>query len=169
LVLTGKKLLYLRAPSPGVEVDIGGAIHVEKKTYSSALSSEDTVFFVEFELSCKNAKLRDATLFAKVLLGTQEITSQPVILGPNGRYQVSWSLPTKKAVGGDYQVAVYREVDRRRFEASAEPFFSVGLSYTPPLGSPLPVKTEFLALVILGAAFLFASFKKMDIEGPKRK
>jgi len=146
-----------------------GQSTLKKKTYTSSLSSEDTVFFVEFELSCQKSKLRDATLFAKIFFGKQEVASQPVILGPQGRYQVSWSTASKKAVSGDYQVAVYREVDRRRFEASAEPFFTVGLTYSPPFSSPLPVKTELLAILLFSFAFLAASFKKMAIEGPKKK
>jgi len=173
----GKEHPILSGRAPwAVDVEIGGKIHVEQKTYSIVLESDETAFFVDFDLSCEQAPLQDAILYANVVLvdsrGSKDVTQQPVVMGPNGKYQVSWSLLNTKAPSGTYNVNVYRAVDQRRFGDAAEPFFTTVLVHSPPMSSPLPFKTEFIVTCLLITAFFFASLKKMEIEGtnnPKKK
>jgi len=161
----GKETPLLVGTQPwAVSIEIGGRIDVEKKTYSIVLE-QDTVFFVNFQLSCQRAKLQNAALFAKVFDSkSQQVATGPVVLGPDGHYQISWALPTKKANTGEYTVRVYRDVDRRRHGDTVEPFFTTVLQHSTPLASPLPVRTEIVVCFILVACFFMASLKKMEIE-----
>lgn len=133
-----------------LNVDVGGDISVTQQSYSGKLSiffsslnyysffelffwiillifflDDDQVsFFVEFELSCQQKKLRGAQLLAVVHLNNERSLQVPVAVGAHGRYQVSWLLNNKDAVSGDYKIDVYRNVDKKRNEA-AEPFLSI--------------------------------------------
>lgn len=153
-----------------VNVEIGGKIDVEETKFASIVSDEEAMFFVGVELTCQKKRLSDAQLRAKVLRKGELVTELPVTHSSQpGFYQVSWKKDKKTAEAGEYTVEFYREVDRHRLaEKDLKPFFSVDLQYYPDTGSPLPVKTEVLVALLLGAAFLWTSFKKLDIEGPAK-
>jgi len=146
-----------------VNVVVGGVITVSDRKFSSTFDDDDTVFFVEFNLSCQAKNLNDAQLQAIVSFSgknseKQKIISLPVAHGrQGGRYEVSWVQPSQKVKSGDYIVDFYREVDRRRalettretedIESNLEPMFSISFSHLAGSGSRFPISMEVIALV----------------------
>jgi len=154
-----------------VNVEIGGVIDVRKTGYSGALGQTDVYsFFVDFELYCQNKNLRGAQLFASIKhkKSGEQLLEVPVALGRGG-YQVSWTLTKKLAPAGDYEIDVFRQVDRRRSAKAAEPFFSITHHHVPPEGQPFPVRTEFLVFLVFIAAFVWSNMKKNEILGKSQK
>jgi len=119
-------------------------------------------FFVEFELSCQKKSLRGAHLTA-VVNKDGDSFDVPVAIGSHGRYQLSWTQRSKNVLAGDYQINIYRQVDKRNAEAL--PFKTITHTHVPPATSPLPVRTEFVILLLLIGSFVWVTFKKMEIQG----
>jgi len=151
----------------GVDVDIGGNIDVSRKSFSGKLNEDIISYLVEFELSCQQKKLKGAQLHAVVNYpGSNHNEDVPVAVGAHGHYQVSWSLKNKDALPGEYKINVFRQVDKKR--NIQEPFLSISHKHVPPAASPLPVRTEFVILVIFVVSFVFVSLKKMEIQGTRQ-
>lgn len=158
-----------------VGVTIGGQISVQSRTYSNRIDEEETVFFVDAQLSSAEKVLNGADLRATVTRDSKpvHIDSLPVsFAGGDGLYQVSWSMKNDEAVTGQYVVDFYREVDRQHVLStpgasgdSVQPLFTVTLGHTQQRTNILPFKTEFLVLALLAVTYFWTSFKKMDIEG----
>jgi len=171
-----------------INVEIGGTLSVSDRKFSSDFDEDDTVFFVEFDISCQTKQLNDAQLNAVIshsLTGTPDVKT-PVISLPvthgrqGGRYQVSWTKPTKQVKAGEYIVDFYREVDRRRAlektssaaatdnESKLEPLFSISFYHAGASGTKFPIKLEVIALISVGGAFFWMVFQKMEIEGTRK-
>jgi translocon-associated protein (TRAP) delta subunit len=92
-------------------VNIGGEIDVEFTGVSKAEEhSRGTVFAVEFSLSCNDEPLSGAKLSVEVGESTEAIA----VAGVGEKYSVSWMVPHHAAPTGDYEVRVFRDVDRAR-------------------------------------------------------
>jgi len=150
-----------------VDVDIGGDIEKSDSSYSDKLDDGMVNFFVEFDLSCQGKKLKGAQLYASVKFDNNLLHEVPVAVGADGQYQLSWSLTSKRALEGTYHIDVYRLVDKRRNNA-VEPFLSMKHNHVASSTSWLPVRTEILILSIFSASFLWAYFRKKEIQDTKR-
>jgi len=167
-----------------VNVEIGGNITVEERTYSSQIDEDDTIFIVEFEMSCQSKSLYDARLGATVSHATGDritdrvkIVSLPVTQGrERGRYQLSWIQPTNVVKTGSYVVDFYREVDRRRtaessqgeVESLLQPLFTIKFNHAGSPGSYLPVRMDMAVFILFLFSFFWLVFKRMDIEGTRK-
>jgi len=152
-----------------VNVDIGGNIETTQKGYSGLLGQTELYsFFVEFELFCQNKNLKGAQLSASIKYKNTGalLLEVPVAVGSGG-YQVSWVL-SKSSPAGDYQIDVYRQVDRRRNATAAEPFISITHHHVPPEAQPFPVRTEFLVLLLFVGTFVLTSWRKNEIIGSRK-
>eukprot|EP01125_Pyxidicula_operculata_P022751 TRINITY_DN9550_c0_g1_i1.p1 TRINITY_DN9550_c0_g1~~TRINITY_DN9550_c0_g1_i1.p1 ORF type:complete len:971 (+),score=279.65 TRINITY_DN9550_c0_g1_i1:71-2983(+) len=154
-----------------VQVQIGGKLNFQTNSYSKKITDEETAFFVELELSCESRLLTGASLVATISQSSKAgktVVAENVAVShgeADGKYQLSWLLKPTEAVAGDYVVELFRQVDVR---SGATPLYSVVVKYQPESGSFLPFSTEFLVLVTLGSAFVWTSFKKLDLEGNKK-
>jgi len=166
----GVEIPLLKGSQPwAVKVDIGGNIEVTQTGHSGVLGQSDLFsFFVTFDLTCQTQRLKGAQLFASVRhVKSNRVIDVPVAFGVSG-YQVSWTLNKKQALGGEYQIDIFRQVDRKR-NALAEPFVTISHFHVPPESQPFPVRTEFLVFIMFLSAFVWASFKKNEILGTKKK
>jgi hypothetical protein len=162
-----------------LQVNIGGQIDVSEKILSGADISgalSQTAFLVEFELSCEKKNLKDAQLVCLVEENGQLVSRLPVASNPvTGKYSVSYAHP-EKSTSSSYHLTFYREIDRLRAadidgsakedttETSAKavrPLFELDVDYTVSSFSGLPVRTEFLFLVVLGSAFGALTYKRI--------
>jgi len=161
-----------------VDVDVGGEFEVEESSYSKAVvdprsSDEYALMFIGFRLSSGGKPLTGAQMVARVLkpdgseAAVVPVTEGVTTDGENFGYQASWSLGTDEAPAGIYSVEFYREADRRRF-GQAESFFSLKVKYDGASTSWLPVRTEFIVIVLLSIAFGFAALRKADLSGKKK-
>lgn len=166
-----------------VQVEIGGNITVEEHTYSSLIDEDDTIFIVEFEMSCQSKRLNEARLGATVNRVTGDrptdrvkIVSLPVTQGSEGgRYQLSWIQPTDDVKAGSYVVDFYREVDRRRtaetyqgdLESLLQPLFTIQFNHVGS-GSYVPVRMDMAVFILFLFSFFWLVFRRMDIEGTRK-
>eukprot|EP01123_Difflugia_compressa_P012858 TRINITY_DN568_c0_g1_i1.p1 TRINITY_DN568_c0_g1~~TRINITY_DN568_c0_g1_i1.p1 ORF type:complete len:988 (-),score=228.24 TRINITY_DN568_c0_g1_i1:43-3006(-) len=168
-----------------VNVKIGGTITVEDKKFSSEINEEDTVFLVEFDLSCRDAKLSDARLKAVVRYVLSGKTTETVVRLPvtqskqGGRYEISWIQPTEHVKSGQYLVDFYREVDRKRvsettnsaeeeeIESKLNPLFTISF-YHQGGALSFPLKLEVVSMMVLGGAFFWMVWQKMELEGTRK-
>eukprot|EP01130_Rhizamoeba_saxonica_P001264 TRINITY_DN11146_c0_g1_i1.p1 TRINITY_DN11146_c0_g1~~TRINITY_DN11146_c0_g1_i1.p1 ORF type:complete len:920 (+),score=250.49 TRINITY_DN11146_c0_g1_i1:63-2822(+) len=154
-----------------VDVVIGGKIDISgPTTYSGQITDEESIFFVDFELSCQGVKLDGANIVAIVKKADEaDMTlSAPVAHGPtHGAYSVSWTL--NKPEAGDYVVELYRQVDLLGEKETSDVFHSLTINYQPSVEKSLPIRTEFFVIVVLVGAFGFLSYKKIEIEGTRKK
>lgn len=167
-----------------VNVNIGGEIEVKQKTYVSEDFGKVN-FLIEFELLCRNRPLKGAQLRATIFYtesdgNMKELFTVPVARREtSGKYSVSWQLDSSNAPGGKYRVNVYREIDRARTIAekkrgermdesslSLEPLASFIVEHSPQ-GLSLPMRTEFLVVVLFGAIYFTLSYRKMEYESKK--
>jgi len=108
-----------------------------------------------------------------------------------GRYTVSWSSPHREARSGTYKVNFYREVDRvlavekrdqkekeerkakqlkgedasvSSSEVQVEPLFSVTIPHSAPRFTKLPVKAEFVALIVFGGIVVWLVNKRSNLK-----
>jgi len=158
-----------------VNIEIGGDLSVDKHHFSSEIDEEDTIFFVDLELSCQKKKLSDAELIASVssVSGNQKqkIYSLPVTLGREaGKYQLSWTQPTSQVKSGQYVVQFYRKVDSLRLGDKGadleqlDPLFVVSFSHRKT-SAGFFIQSEVIALFLFGAGFFYMVYQKMELEG----
>jgi len=158
-----------------VNIEIGGDLSVEEHHFSSEIDEEDTVFFVDLELSCQKKKLSEAELIASVssYSGSQKnrIYVVPVTLGKEpGKYQLSWIQPTTQVKSGQYTVQFYRKVDSLRLGEKGtdldqlDPLFSVAFSHKKT-NVGFFIQSEVIALLLLGSGFIYMVYQKMELEG----
>eukprot|EP01120_Amphizonella_sp_Union-15-10_P004151 TRINITY_DN1474_c0_g1_i1.p1 TRINITY_DN1474_c0_g1~~TRINITY_DN1474_c0_g1_i1.p1 ORF type:complete len:980 (-),score=217.99 TRINITY_DN1474_c0_g1_i1:23-2962(-) len=181
-----------------IPIIVGGDITSETRVYEVTVESPDkVVLVVPFRLSCQNKTLPDAYLQA-ILFNTDaaevEIARVPVARFTDAQYQASWAIPRSEIKSGKYAVKVFRDVDLQRAAEYAaikrqqqaaqkrkgekettvpdfnlEPLLTLELYLHPDSFSQLPVRTEFLVVVLLLLGFVGISFKKAQIEAPKKK
>jgi len=98
------------------DVNIGGNITVSSSPYSTFESTyEQTVFVVQFNLSCQEKSLKDAQLRCSVAYDEKTVVSLlPAATNDAGVYSVSWTLPHAESPSGDYSLKCFRETDRKR-------------------------------------------------------
>jgi len=157
-----------------VNIEIGGDLSVEDHHFSSEIDEDDTIFFIDFELSCQKKKLSEAELIASVssLSGNQKqkIYTLSVTHGREpGKYQLSWNQPTKEVKSGQYIVQFYRKVDSLRLGENAnldqlEPLFVVKFSHKKT-SVGFFIQSEVIALLLLGIGFFYMVYQKMELEG----
>jgi hypothetical protein len=148
-------------------VTIGGDITVEPHTLTtSSLDTTLTAFVVELGLFCKDKPLQDAQLQANVVFGdSKDVIATLPVAHNGGRYTVSWSSPHREAKSGTYKVHFFREVDRVEGQKDAvDPIFSVSIPHSAPRFTKLPVKAEFLALVIFGGIVFWLINKRSNLK-----
>lgn len=147
-----------------VDVDIGGDIShkaVIKQAWTPEASHGAAV--VELTLSCQGKPLTGAQLVASVTNSAGKVMTIPV--GRNdeeSKYSVSWALTEENATSGEYQVAVFREVDAQR--ASSQPLFTVPVSFVGATVNYLPFRTEAVVLTLVLGGFVFFSYRKWLVE-----
>eukprot|EP01127_Copromyxa_protea_P000184 TRINITY_DN10177_c0_g1_i1.p1 TRINITY_DN10177_c0_g1~~TRINITY_DN10177_c0_g1_i1.p1 ORF type:complete len:932 (-),score=283.99 TRINITY_DN10177_c0_g1_i1:114-2909(-) len=149
-----------------VDVTVDGSLQIENSAYSHVFDDQDTAFLVSFEFISQANKLGGADLTARIVHKGKVIGVVPVASSPEGSYQVSWTLPTNTATSGAYVVDIYRHIDLERAASpeKATPFFSVTLNHEGRGVSPLPFKTEFLVLLVLGLTLVSVSVQKTALE-----
>jgi len=149
-----------------VDVTVAGSLKIDHQTYSRTFDDSDTSFFVTFDLSSNDRKLSGAEFVAKITgADGRVIDLLPVAAGPEGAYQVSWNIDTDSAKTGNYAVDIFKKGDVERSPtALPAAMFSISLSHQGRAVSPLPFKTEFLALLLLGALFVVVSVRKTEME-----
>jgi len=150
-----------------VDVTVTGSFKIDHDTYSKNFDDVDTTFFVSFELESNDKKLSGAEFVARVTGADKKvIVVVPVAAGADGTYQVSWTLDGAQAKTGTYTVDVFKkgEVDRSTDALKGKPFFVVSHEHEGRTVSPLPFKTEFLALLGLGLALASISNRKVAME-----
>jgi len=124
--------------------------------------------------------LKDAELVAIVSYADDKkqnvkIAELPVTQGREaGHYQVSWTQPTAQVRTGTYVVSFYREVDRLRSDSPSqsdtptETLFTVSF-YHQKVSAGLFVRSEVLAIVVVGSTFFWLVWQKMEMEGTRKK
>jgi len=149
-----------------LNVNIGGNIDVSHNAHNFALETTATTFFVDFTLTCqdkslKNAQLRSLVSFKKEDDETfEELFHLPVATNNVGTYETSWTVPHAQAPTGQYKLEFFREVDSLRAEDKTKkesedikPLFQLTIPHTAAPTGQLPVRTEFVAIILLAAAF----------------
>jgi len=161
-----------------LDVDVGGEIRVDESSYAKAVidprsSDESALMFLNFNLYSGETTLTGAQFLARVVGPEQSVVAMEPVTegisseGENFGYQVSWTLGGNQPPGV-YRVEFYREADRPRLGA-VEPFFVLNVKYDGSSASFLPVRTEFIVIILLGSAFVFATMRKMEITGSSKK
>lgn len=177
--------------SKSVKVNIGGSIDVTPDVYTTSIqTSSYTALVAEFTLSCQGKQLKNADLLANVERDGKVVATVPVAHN-NGRYEISLTGSHKEVPSGSYKFAVYRVADRARAQErreqrlkrerkerdlkgdvpvtaedeglGVEPLFTVNVPYSAPALTSLPVRAEFLSVVLLGGLLGYLSFKKNAI------
>jgi len=156
-----------------VNIEIGGDLSVEETHFSSEIDEEDTIFYVDLELSCQKKLLSEAELIASVNFlagGKQKVASLPVPHGTEpGTYQLSWYQTTSQVKSGQYGINFYRKVDSLRLGESGdldqlEPLFTIKFNHKKT-SAGFFIKSEVLALLVFGASFVYMVYQKMELEG----
>ncbi|XP_060562432.1 translocon-associated protein subunit delta-like [Ruditapes philippinarum] len=138
-------------------------------TTTEATSSMDTIFIVQFSLTCKNG-LKDLTLFADVNGRTLAVTRSED--NTEFQYQVSFSDENKNLPSGKYDLKFYDEdgySNLRKAQRSGENVGSVKSLFTIPVNHPgvwkgQLVPSEFVALAVSAAVFYFAYSTRAQLQ-----
>jgi len=160
-------------------VTIGGDIDLQSTFFVSDAKTKEAAFIYAFQLFCQGRPLPNAQLRAVLSFRAGEeddltvLAVFPVAIGDVG-YEVSWTMPHRKAPTGQYLLQFYREGDRIKilegqslkanstsdFEDSVKPLFEANLVYQGPSIYKLPIRSQTLATFFLFAAFVFLYFRK---------
>nr|XP_011450485.3 translocon-associated protein subunit delta [Crassostrea gigas] len=142
-------------------------VKAETYTTTEAIVSTETVFIVQFTLTCKN-KVRDMNLYADINGRTLPVTKtdKPDL------YQVSISDDHKKLSSGKYEVRLYDEEGYsmlRKAQRSGESVDSVkpvtSITFNHPGVSKGPfVQSEFVAVVIAVLVWYFAYSTRSQLQ-----
>jgi hypothetical protein len=153
-----------------VNIEIGGDLSVEEHHFSSEIDDEDTIFFVDLELSCRTKKLSEAELIASVNTGSSKL-SLPVTHGREaGQYQLSWFQPTSQVRSGQYTIQFYRKVDSLRVAEKGgdldqlDSLFEIKFTHRKT-SAGFFIQSEVIALLLLGSGFVYMVYQKMELEG----
>jgi len=161
-------------------VNVGGELSVSETFAANAVvdartNDESAVFALNFQLRSGETSLPGAKLFARVSNKKGALLTAPVVEGKDAEgeytgYSVSWVLSNVDAPAGTYKVDFFRESDRRRLasKVEVEPFFTLNVPFGGAVTSVLPVRTEYLVLLVLGAAFVSVVFRKLETEGSRK-
>jgi len=161
-------------------VNVGGELSIKETLSANAVvdprtNDESAVFSLNFHLRSGETVLPGAKLFARVSNKKGAVLTAPVVEGKDADgeytgYSVSWVLPNEVASAGSYKVDFFRESDRRRLaqKVDVEPFFTLTVPFDGAVTSVLPVRTEYLVLLVLGAAFVSVVFRKLETEGSRK-
>jgi len=97
-------------------------------------------------------------------------------VGENGTYSVSWSTVHEASPTGLYKVIIYREIDRLRgadrkakkekeFELPSDIIlFEIDVEHELARSNSLFLRSEFIAILILGSILLSLYYKKTNFE-----
>jgi len=157
-------------------VTIGGDIFIKSESFTLSTSdARETAFLVQFNLFCseQEKKLKDAQLRSSVVYRSNkddvgvELFQLPVAANDEGLYQVSWTVPRTQAKSGEYQLKFLREVDRLRAdqvndEETSKSLFEITVHHQAAGTSNFPLRTEFFAVLFLGATFFWTNSKKTN-------
>jgi len=161
-------------------ITVGGDIEVGAKTRSETSHFlSDTPFIVDFNLTCRNKTLKNAQLQARVYYMTGSESEQKELIGAvpvartsDGRYSVSWAHPHRLVRSGRYLVLFSRLADtsattaKWNTENNEDPsnikeLFKVIIDHEVGSLSSLPVRTEFIVLLLLILAFAAISYGRV--------
>jgi len=155
-----------------LNINIGGNIDVNFHSHHYVLETQSSTFLVDFNLKCQDKSLKNAQLRAVVSFKNEEESSfrdlfqLPVAFNKDGQYETSWTSPHDKTPTGEYRLQFYREVDRvrssekKKDSEDAAPLFELKISHTASPTGQLPVRTEFMMVIILAITFGRAYWKK---------
>jgi len=161
-------------------ITVGGDIEVGAKTRSETSHFlSDTPFIVDFTLTCRNKTLKNAQLQARVyyletgLESDQKelIGSVPVARTGDGRYSVSWIETNRLVRSGRYLVLFSRLADTSATTAkwttenedpsNIKELFKIIIDHEVGSLSALPVRTEFIVLLLLLFTYIAISYGRM--------
>ncbi|XP_048743872.2 translocon-associated protein subunit delta-like [Ostrea edulis] len=142
-------------------------IKADTYTTTEAIVSTETVFIVQFSLTCKN-KLRDMNLYADINGRTLPVTKtdKPEF------YQVSISDEHKKLPSGKYEVRLYDEEGYSLFRkaqrsgdsvAAIKPVASLTVNHPGVWKGPF-VQSEFVAVLIAILVWYFAYSTRSQLQ-----
>lgn len=163
-------------------------------TSTGAWDTTASALIVEMGMFCNGKSLEGAQLRAQIHYEdkNQLVATLPVAHN-NGRYTVSYSAAHRDIKSGSYKVSFFREVDRlialeqrdqrdkkarkerqlkgETVEAEVnvedvvvDPIFTVTIPHTAPRLTQLPVKAEFIALVLFGGIVFWLINKRSNLK-----
>ncbi|KAL3853431.1 hypothetical protein ACJMK2_016974 [Sinanodonta woodiana] len=146
---------------------------VKSKYYitTEAAASVDTVFIVEFQLTCKNG-LKNLNLYADINGKFLPVT---ITDDSKSQYQVSYSDENKNLPAGNYDVRFYDEEGYsilRKAQRSGEtndsikPLFTIALNHPGVWKGPV-VQSEFIAAVVAILVWYVAYSAKSQLQSDK--
>ncbi|XP_030829388.1 translocon-associated protein subunit delta [Strongylocentrotus purpuratus] len=144
---------------------IGASFNSKTYTTTDGALSTETVFLVEFQLSCKN---KISNIFLNAEVDGKQI---PVSRSGDNKYQVSWTAEHKKAPSGTYSVCIYdeegfsalRKALRTGEESKVKPLITVPVDH-PGVSKGPWVSTEIIATGIAGLVWYAAFATKKSIQ-----
>nr|XP_054752180.1 translocon-associated protein subunit delta-like [Lytechinus pictus] len=144
---------------------IGASFTSKVYTTTDGALSTETVFLVEFQLSCKN---KIANIFLNAEVDGKQI---PVSRSGDNQYQVSWKADHKDAPAGLYNVGIYdeegfsalRKALRAGEESKVKPLITIPIDH-PGVSTGPWVSTEIIATGIAGLVWYAAFATKKNIQ-----
>jgi len=165
-------------------ITIGGEITVNATTRSITTFVDVSPFAVDFTLSCNGKPLKNALLRATVFYFGEQKTAWigvlPVAVIGVGRYSVSWTLSNEGALPGIYRVFFHRHSDddpplsqlnnptEEQDPANLSELFQVAINHEVDF-SGLPIRTEFLVLLLLLLAYIGLAYRRFSSSINKKQ
>ncbi|KAJ8301938.1 hypothetical protein KUTeg_020925 [Tegillarca granosa] len=146
---------------------LGPEVKAETYTTTEAVSSRDTVFIVQFQLTCKN-KLDNLNLYAEIKGKTIPVTKS---VGSNV-YQISYSDEPKKLPSGQYDFRLYDDegyASLRKAQRSGEstdnikPLYTVSVNH-PGVWKGPALQSEFVAALVAILVWYSAYVAKTKLQ-----
>ncbi|KAJ3432159.1 geranylgeranyl transferase type-2 subunit beta [Anaeramoeba flamelloides] len=157
------------------DIAIGGEINVNHELYQTLTKySSKTVFFIEFELQCKQKTLEGAKLYSTLkYVGDNKDKSQVIddnlyVNHHDKKYQVTFVDKHENVKPGKYEMVFYRDIDQQRAARNGwdtvEPLFSVEIPHPKLKPIQSSISGQFILIALLGAIFVWISMKTYQIE-----
>ncbi|KAJ6241975.1 geranylgeranyl transferase type-2 subunit beta [Anaeramoeba flamelloides] len=157
------------------DIAIGGEINVNHELYQTLTKySSKTVFFIEFELQCKQKTLEGAKLYSTLkYVGDNKDKSQVIdgnlyVNHHDKKYQVTFVDKHENIKPGKYEMVFYRDIDQQRAARNGwdtvEPLFSVEIPHPKLKPIQSSISGQFILIALLGAIFVWISMKTYQIE-----
>ncbi|KAK3579377.1 hypothetical protein CHS0354_029679 [Potamilus streckersoni] len=150
---------------------VGPSVQSKYYVTREAAASVDTVFIVEFQLTCKNG-LKNMNLYADVNGKLLPVTKTD---DSKNKYQVSYSDENKNLPAGHYDVRFYDEEGYailRKAQRSGEtndsikPLFTIPINHPGVWKGPI-VQSEFIAVVVAILVWYVAHSAKSHLQSDK--
>ncbi|KAJ3438895.1 geranylgeranyl transferase type-2 subunit beta [Anaeramoeba flamelloides] len=157
------------------DIAIGGEINVNHELYQTLTKySSKTVFFIEFELKCKQKTLEGAKLYSTLKYAgdnkdkSQIIEDNLYVNHHDKKYQATFVNKHENVKPGKYEMVFYRDIDKQRAARNGwetvEPLFSVEIPHSKLKPIQSSISGQFILIALLGAIFVWISMKTYQIE-----